>query len=55
MAREVVTRQTVLHLYCSTKIRFESPTHSVTCIHIYCVGRSKAFAGQYLDIALEPG
>ena len=30
MAREVVTRRTVLHHYCSTKIRFEPPTQSVT-------------------------
>ena len=31
MAREVVTRRTVLHHYCSTRIRFEPPTQSVTC------------------------
>ena len=30
MAREVVTQRTVLHHYCSTKIRFEPPTQSVT-------------------------
>ena len=33
MAREVVTRRTVLHHYCSTKIRFEPPTQSVTYIN----------------------
>ena len=30
MAREVVTRRTVLHHYCSTRICFEPPTQSVT-------------------------
>ena len=34
MAREVVTRRTVLHHYCSTRIRFEPPTQSVTYIYI---------------------
>ena len=34
MAREVVTRRTVLHHYCSTKIRFEPPTQSVTNSYI---------------------
>ena len=35
MAREVVTRRTVLHHYCSTKIRFEPPTQRVTYIYVY--------------------
>ena len=35
MAREAVTQRTVLHHYCSTKIRFEPPTQSVTYIYIY--------------------
>ena len=34
MAREVVTRRTVLHHYCSTKIRFEPPTQSVTWLFV---------------------
>ena len=34
MAREVVTQRTVLHHYCSTKIRFEPPTQSVTCMYM---------------------
>ena len=37
MAREVVTQRTVLHHYCSTKIRFEPPTQSVTYIIILSI------------------
>ena len=35
MAREVVTRRTVLHHYCSTKICFEPPMQSVTYRYVY--------------------